>query len=612
MFLTPNQSPIETVPATRRQARCFASLTRRRDPAAWRRGPPPTCRLLFTASNGEVRMKEADQTSPRVGPAPLEMDPEEFRRVGHRAVDAIAEFLGGLSRRPVTPAEKPSAVRALLGLRGLPEKGFPAAPLLDQAQALLFDHSLLNGHPRFWGYITSGPAPIGVLADLVASAVNPNVGAWKLAPSATEIEAQTVRWIAEFIGYPAGCGGLMVSGGNMANFVCFLAARRAKAGWNVRESGLAGDARRLLIYAATSTHTWIQKAADLFGHGTDAIRWIPVDRQRRLDVEALVGRSFPIERPAWFPSWSSARPGRSESARSIPCQRSPIVCRRRDLWFHVDGAYGAPAAVLPESSADLKGLSLADSVAVDPHKWLYSPLEAGCALVRDPQRLTDAFSFHPAYYKFESEEGEERINFHEQGPQNSRGFRALKVWLGLRQVGREGYIRMIREDCALARQLLRSRRTRGRARGDHSQSLHRDLPLRSEGSARPGRSGLGVPQRAQSGNSRSPSGRRRGVRLQRRGRRPVSPARLHRQFPHHGRRRRGASGNHSPAGSRGRSREAQAVSLTPPVRPLRGGPSHPGCSGPAGRRHTGGTRSKEGPPARRGSRSARSRAGRAP
>ena len=138
-----------------------------------------------------------------------------------------------------------------------PLRGRNPSVLLDEVTDTLLKHSLFNAHPRFWGYITSGPAPIGVLADLVASAVNPNVAAWKLAPSATEIEAQTVRWIAEFIGYPVGCGGLMVSGGNMANFVCFLAARRAKAGWNVRESGLAGNGSSRLLHIRGDQHAHV-------------------------------------------------------------------------------------------------------------------------------------------------------------------------------------------------------------------------------------------------------------------------------------------------------------------------------------------------------------------
>ena len=147
----------------------------------------------------------------------------------------------------------------------------------------------------------------------------------------------------------------------------------------------------------------------------------------------------------------------SESTGAIdPLGEIAAICRRHSLWFHVDGAYGAPAAVLPEAPADLKALSLADSVAVDPHKWLYAPLEAGCTLVRDPQHLVDSFSFHPAYYHFSDSDGEQPTNFHEFGLQNSRGFRALKVWLGLRQAGRDGYIQMIRDDIALTEAMYRA------------------------------------------------------------------------------------------------------------------------------------------------------------
>ena len=189
----------------------------------------------------------------------------------------------------MTRNESPSAVRDALDLTGpLPESGMDPGPLLERTAQLLFDHSLFNGHPRFFGYITASPAPIGMLGDFLAAAVNPNVGAWTLSPAATEIESQTVRWIAELIGYPADCGGLLVSGGNMANFVCFLAARAAKAGWDVREHGVAGESgRRLRVYGSAETHTWIQKAADLAGLGTASIRWIPTDGKLRMDVAAL-------------------------------------------------------------------------------------------------------------------------------------------------------------------------------------------------------------------------------------------------------------------------------------------------------------------------------------
>ena len=382
--------------------------------------------------------------------APLAMTSDDFRALGHRLVDRIAEHMDTLPHGPVTKDESPSDVRrALESGRGLPAGGVDAARALTDATELLFEHSLFNGHPRFFGYITSSPAPLGVLGDFLAAAVNQNMGAWKLAPMATEIEAQTVRWIAELIGFPSDCGGLLVSGGNMANFVCFLAARAAKAGWDVRKAGLRGDSPPLAVYASTETHTWIQKAADLFGLGTDAISWIDVDDEQRMIPSALRTRIENDRGRGVRPFMVVGNAGSVGTGAVDPLPELAEICRECDLWFHVDGAYGALAAQVPGAPDSLRGVGDADSVAVDPHKWLYAPLEAGCVLVRDAQKLRDAFSYRPAYYHFD----DQVLNYFDYGPQNSRGFRALKVWLGLRQAGRAGYVQMIGDDIALARRL---------------------------------------------------------------------------------------------------------------------------------------------------------------
>jgi glutamate/tyrosine decarboxylase-like PLP-dependent enzyme len=385
--------------------------------------------------------------------APLDLHPDEFRALGHRLIDRISDFLASLPERPVTPGEAPGAVReALNAARPLPERGADLAHLLDTAADLLFDHSLFNGHPRFWGYITSSAAPIGALGDLLAAAVNPNVGAWFLSPVASEIEAQTVRWIAEMLGFPTDCGGLLVSGGNMANFICFLAARQAKAGWDVRAAGMIGDeARRLRVYGSQETHTWIQKAADMFGLGTDGIRWIPTDDQLRMDTAALRKQVQADLASGDRPFLVVGAAGSVSTGAIDPLPEIAAICREYDLWFHVDGAYGGFAAMLPDASPDLRGLSEADSVAVDPHKWLYAPIEAGCALVRDSAKLREAFAYHPPYYHF----GVEATNYLDFGPQNTRGFRALKVWLAIQQVGREGYTQMISDDIRLTQGLYR-------------------------------------------------------------------------------------------------------------------------------------------------------------
>jgi len=391
---------------------------------------------------------------------PVAIEPDRFRRLGHELVDAIADHIATLPSRPLTPGAAPDAVRALVGaMEPLPEQGSDAAELLRETARLLADNSLFNAHPRFFGYITAPPTPIGVLGDLLASAMNPNVGGWTLAPVATEIEAQAVRWMGQLIGFREGCAGLLVSGGNMANFVGFLAARRAAAGEAVRQRGPEA-ARALRVYGSRETHTWIQKAADLFGLGTDAIRWIETDAQQRMNVSALRSAIERDRADGLVPMAVVAAAGTVSTGAVDPLREIAALCREHEVWLHVDGAYGGFAAAArdvvadggpgsAEAAEELGALALADSVAVDPHKWLYAPLEAGCLLARDAQCLTDAFSYHPPYYHF----GQEATNFVDLGPQNSRGFRALKVWLALRQVGRAGYTRMIGDDVRLARRL---------------------------------------------------------------------------------------------------------------------------------------------------------------
>jgi aromatic-L-amino-acid/L-tryptophan decarboxylase len=398
-----------------------------------------------------VRTQEAavpETNEIEIRESPLAMGAQEFRTLGYQLIDRIAGFMDSLIERPVTRGESPSDIReALRAEQSLPLKGAEPSLLLNRAADLLFEHSLFNGHPRFWGYITSSAAPIGALGELLAAAVNPNVGAWTLSPMASEIEAQTIRWIAEMIGLPQECGGLFVSGGNMANLVCFLAARQAKAGWDVRKEGLAGA--HLRVYCSKETHTWIQKAADISGLGTEGIRWIPTDDRMRIDVSAL-RRQIAVDIQAGDKPFLVVGTAGTVSTGAVdPLPELAALCREFSLWFHVDGAYGALAAMLPDAPADLGGLREADSVAVDPHKWLYAPLEAGCALVRNSEQLRNAFAYHPPYYHF----GSEAINYFDLGPQNSRGFRALKVWLAIQQAGREGYVGMISDNIRLAAQL---------------------------------------------------------------------------------------------------------------------------------------------------------------
>ena len=288
--------------------------------------------------------------------AAIAMDAATFRALGHQLVDQLATLMDAVPRGSVTRERTPTGVRQALGLTGpLPEDGEAAGPLLERTARLLFEQSLFNAHPRFFGYITASPAPIGVLGDFLASALNPNVGAWALSPAATEIESQAIRWIASLIQYDTACGGIFVSGGNMANIVCFLAARAAKAPWNVREQGVAGSARQFRVYCSAETHTWIQKAADLSGLGTASIRWIPTDSTLRMDAELLRKRIDADLAAGDLPFLVVGTAGSVSTGVIDPLPELRAICTTYGLWFHVDAAYGGFANALPDAPGDLRG-----------------------------------------------------------------------------------------------------------------------------------------------------------------------------------------------------------------------------------------------------------------
>ena len=337
----------------------------------------------------------------------------------------------------------------------LSEGGEDPSTLVLETLALLQDHLTFNGHPRFLGYITASPSPIGALAYLVVSTLNPNLGLWLLSPLATEIELQTVRWLAEFLVYPERAGGVMSSGGQWANYIGLLVARQAWAPWDVRTLGSSdGSGRRLCIYASTETHAWLNAAANLFGFGQDSVRSIPTAEHRAMDLDALAHAIDGDRAAGHIPMAVVGTAGSVSTGAIDPLPEIARICRQYGIWFHVDGAYGAPAVAVPDAPVDLMGLREADSVAIDPHKWLYSPIDAGCTLVRDPAALAAAFSAHADYYYIGDGAESAPVNLYEIGPENSRRFRALKVWLALRQVGKSGYVQMIGDDIAVARRLF--------------------------------------------------------------------------------------------------------------------------------------------------------------
>ena len=386
--------------------------------------------------------------------SPIEITRDEFKETGYQLIDTISHFIETINEKRVTTGETPKQIQTVLGNASLPEDGSSVSALFSTTADLLLNHSLLNGHPKFFGYITSSPSPIGALADLLAAAVNANVGANILSPMATAIEKQTVQWLAEFIGVSSSCGGILVSGGNMANFTAFLAARTAKAPKNIKEDGLVNMQTEMVLYCSKATHTWVEKAAILFGHGSKAIRWIPTDAENKMNTEILSETINDDLQHGKKPFLVIGNAGDVSTGVVDDLSAIAAICKAHDLWFHIDGAYGIPAAVIPEYKNIFNGIREADSIALDPHKWLYAPLEAGCTLVKNPQHLIDTYSSHPVYYNFSNQDDEPAVNYYEYGFQNSRGFRALKVWMALQQAGKNGYIEMIGEDIALSQLLF--------------------------------------------------------------------------------------------------------------------------------------------------------------
>jgi aromatic-L-amino-acid decarboxylase len=388
--------------------------------------------------------------------ARLAMDPEQFRRLGHQAVDLVADYLGGLPERavftPMTPGERKTLLDA-----SLPESGLDAAELLEQCRTQVLTHPMGNGHPRFFGWVNSPPAPLGVLGDFIAAAANPSCAGGDHA--AIYLERCATRWLMELVGFPTeNSFGLLVSGGSMASLTALAAARHRAAttrGWDVRTEGLqGGDRPRLVLYTSAAGHSCIRKSAELLGLGSEAVRVLPTDAAFRMDLNALASALARDRAAGLAPFCVSATAGTVGTGAFDPLDALADFCAAQDLWLHVDGAYGAIAAALPEVAARCRGLARADSLALDPHKWLSVPVECGAVLVRDAQGLRDTFSFVPPYLRTEEGKGFGGLPwFSEYGFQQTRGFRALKLWLVLQQLGRDGVQRQLACHLALARAL---------------------------------------------------------------------------------------------------------------------------------------------------------------
>jgi glutamate/tyrosine decarboxylase-like PLP-dependent enzyme len=385
----------------------------------------------------------------------LALDPEQFRRLGYRAVDLATEHLAGIRQRPVY---QPMTMADRQDLLAMPLAEAPAVgdDLLDEIAARILTHPMGNGHPRFFGWVNSPPAPVAVLADLLAATLNPSVAGGDHA--AVYVERAAVRWLGELVGFtPPGSLGLLVSGGSMASLTALAAARQWAArrdGWDVRAEGLQGGRPPFVLYLSAEGHSTLRKAAELLGLGGNAVRAIPVDTGLRLDVPALRAAIAADRAAGRRPFCIVASAGTVNTGAIDPLAAIADVAADEDLWLHVDGAYGAVGILDPAVAPAFAGLERADSLALDPHKWLSVPVECGCVLVRDGELLRDAFSLVPPYLRTEPDRGIGGLPWYaEYGFQQTRGFRALKLWVTLRSLGRTGLAAHITRHNRLAQRL---------------------------------------------------------------------------------------------------------------------------------------------------------------
>jgi aromatic-L-amino-acid/L-tryptophan decarboxylase len=389
------------------------------------------------------------------GAGTLALEAEHFRRLGHRAVDMAADYLASMPSRPVFRPIGEGERRDLLE-QPLAEEGTAPEALLATVARQIMPYPMGNGHPRFFGWVNSPPAPAAILAELLAAAMNPSCAGGDHA--AVYLERCTVRWLMELVGFPtAGSMGLLVSGGSMASLTCLAAARQravSLGGGDVRAEGLQGRQPSLVLYMSSEGHSCLRKAVELLGLGAQAIRTVPVDAGFRMDVPALRA-AIAVDRAAGRqPFCVAASAGTVNTGAIDPLDSLADLCAEEQLWLHVDGAYGAVGLLDPTVAAQYRGLDRVDSLAIDPHKWLSVPVECGCALVRDGALLRDTFSLVPPYLRTEEGKGFGGLPWYsEYGFQQSRGFRALKLWMTLQQLGRAGLAAQVTRHNKLARSL---------------------------------------------------------------------------------------------------------------------------------------------------------------
>ncbi len=372
------------------------------------------------------------------------LDPQnwdEMRALMHQMVDDAVDYLSTVRARPVWQ-QMPEEVMAEFQ-HPAPKEASSSEAVYEDFKKNILPYPMGNIHPRFWAWYMGNGTISGAIGDFWASVMNPNLGGGNHA--ANLVEAQVINWMKSIMGFPETASGLLVSGGSMANLVALTVARNEKIGYNIRERGITPEiAGKLTVYASTEIHSCNQKAVELLGLGASSLRKIPVNTDYTINLEALKAKIKEDRASGYQPICIIGTPGTVNTGAIDDLNALADICEVENLWFHVDGAIGAIAMLADNVRPQLSGIERADSVAIDLHKWLHMPFEAGCTLVKNAAAHKDAFSLIPEYLARKSRGlAAGNLWFSEYGPQLSRRFRALKIWMSIKEHGTARFGRMI-------------------------------------------------------------------------------------------------------------------------------------------------------------------------
>ncbi len=383
----------------------------------------------------------------------LQLTRGEREQLGRAALDWALTYFDEQSRLPIYPSTNPEDLTSLLAA-ALPLDPQDAATVMADFEKIAAN-GRHNGHPRMFGYVQSAGSFAGVVGDFLASALNQNVTSWRSAPAATTIEHQVIDWLKAMVGFDPAGSGILLSGGSFANFAGLAVALRAGTDVDVHCKGVAALPGKPRVYASAMTHMSIAKGASLLGIGKDAVVVLPVDAAHRMDPVALERQIESDRANGYHAICAVATAGDVNTGAIDPLAAIADVCEANKLWLHVDGSYGALAAQSPHVAGAMSALARADSLSLDPHKWLYAPLDAGCLLVRDQRALRHAFAESADYIDVVADRDMSDYAYWDHSPELSRRFRALKIWFLLKIHGARAIQQAIDQNIAAANHLAR-------------------------------------------------------------------------------------------------------------------------------------------------------------